>query len=112
MNGFSQRLTQLRESREITKKELAKILHVSDSCVSQYENGSSMPGYDTLISISQYFGVSIDFLLGNVGKDTAFPMDSEFCNNISYYAFMTRCSKLSPAKRNALLAMLNAFFEE
>ena len=112
MNGFSQRLTQLRERRELTKKQLAKILHVSDSCISQYENGSSMPGYDTLISISQYFGVSIDFLLGNVGKDTAFPIDSEFCSNVSYYAFMTRCSKLSPAKRNALLAMLNAFFEE
>lgn len=112
MNGFSQRLTQLRESRELTKKQLAKILHVSDSCVSQYENGSSMPGYDTLLSISQYFGVSVDYLLGNVGKDTAFPMDSEFCSNVSYYAFMMRCSKLSPTKRNALLAMLNAFFDE
>ena len=112
MSGFSQRLTQLRESRELTKKQLAQILHVSDSCVSQYENGSSMPGYDTLLSISQYFGVSVDYLLGNVGKDKAFPMDSEFCNNVSYYTFITRCSKLSPAKRNALLAMLNAFFEE
>ena len=112
MNGFSQRLTQLRESRELTKKELAKILHVSDSCVSQYENESSMPGYDTLLSISQYFGVSIDYLLGNVGKDKAFPMDSEFCSNVSYYAFISRCSKLSPAKRSALLAVLNAFFEE
>ena len=85
---------------------------MSDSCVSQYENESSMPGYDTLLSISQYFGVSIDYLLGNVGKDKAFPMDSEFCSNVSYYAFISRCSKLSPAKRNALLAMLNAFFEE
>lgn len=112
MNGFSQRLTQLRESRELTKKQLAKILHVSDSCVSQYENGSSMPGYDTLLSISQYFGVSTDYLLGNAGKDKAFPLNSEFCSNVSYFTFLTRCSKLSPGKRAALLAMLDAFFEE
>lgn len=112
MNGFSHRLTQLRESRELTKKQLAKILHVSDSCISQYENGSSMPGYDTLLSISQYFGVSVDYLLGNVGKDKVFPIDSEFCNNVNYYTLLTRCSKLSPTKRYALLCMVDAFLEE
>lgn len=112
MNGFSQRLTQLRERRELTKKQLAKILHVSDSCISQYENGSSMPGYDTLLSISQYFGVSIDYLLGNVGTNKEFPLDNEFCNNINYYTFIKRCSKLSPGKRSALLSVLNAFLDE
>ena len=112
MNDFSRRLTQLRESKELNKKELAKILHVSDSCISQYENGSSMPGYDTLLSISQHFGVSIDYLLGNGGNGKAFPIDSEFYNDVSYYKLMTRCSKLSPKKRIALLNVINAFLDD
>ena len=111
LTGFPNRLTELRESKDLTKKQLAQILHVSDSCVSQYENGSAMPGCDTLILISQYFGVSIDYLLGNDGKDKIFPIDSEFCNNVNYYTLLTRCSKLSPSRRILLLSLLNAFLE-
>lgn len=112
MTGFSNRLTQLREDKDLSKRQLAQILHVSDSCISQYENGSSMPGYDTLLSISQYFGVSIDYLLGNPGKHAAFPIDSEFCNNINYSTFLSRCSKLSIPQRQALLSIISAFLGE
>lgn len=112
MTGFSQRLTQLRESKDLSKKQLAQVLHVSDSCISQYENGSSMPGYDTLLAISQYFNVSIDYLLGNTGKTNICPIDNEFCNNTTYHSFLTRCSKLSFSKRQALLSIVNAFLEE
>ena len=112
MNSFSQRLTQLRESRELSKKQLSSILHVSDSCVSQYENGSSMPGYDTLLRISQYFGVSLDYLLGNSIKESTYPLEGEFCDHTSYHAFLSRCRKLSPTKRQALLAMVDALLEE
>ena len=111
MDGFARRLTQLRENKDLSKRELSKILHVSDSCISQYENGSSMPGYDTLLSISQYFGVSIDYLLGN-NKDSVFLLDAEFCDAVNYYTLLSRCSKLSPQKRQALLAVINALLSE
>ena len=112
MNGFAQRLTQLRESKDLKKNQLSKILNVSDACISQYENGSSMPGCDILLRISQYFGVSIDFLLGNDGGDFAFPLDGEFSNNVDYYTLLTLCSKLSPLKSKALLTMVEALLEE
>lgn len=112
MNGFAQRLTQLRESRDLQKNQLAKTLHVSDSCVSQYENGSSMPGYDTLLCIAQYFGVSVDYLLGNDDKAPVFPLEGEFCDNVTYHTLLSRCNKLSPAKRQALLVMVNALLED
>ena len=111
MNCFAQRLTQLRESKELSKKQLAKILHVSDSCVSQYENASSMPGYDTLLRISRFFDVSVDYLLGN-NKEASIPLEGEFCDNISYYSLLTRCSKLAPAKRHALLTMIDALQDD
>ena len=112
LNCFSQRLTQLRESKELSKKQLAKILHVSDSCVSQYENASSMPGYDILLRISQFFGVSVDYLLGNDSNEFSIPLDVEFCNNITNYMFLSRCSKLPPAKRHALLIMVDALQDD
>ena len=112
MDGFAQRLTQLRESRELSKRDLSKILHVSDSCISQYENGSTMPGYDTLLSISQYFDVSIDYLLGNTHKDSIFPLDAKFCNSVDFYTLLVRCSELSPAKRQALMDIINALLLE
>lgn len=112
MNGFEQRLTQLRESRDLQKNQLAKILHVSDSCVSQYENGSSMPGYDTLLCIAQYFGVSVDYLLGNDANTPVFPCEGEFCDDVTYHTFLSRCNKLSPTKRQAVLAMVNALLED
>lgn len=112
MNVFAKRLTQLRESQDLKKNQLAKILNVSDPCISQYENGSSMPGCDILIRISQHFGVSIDYLLGNDGGDSAFPLDGDFCDNTDYYTLLSRCSKLSPAKRHALLALINVLQDE
>lgn len=112
MKVFAERLIQLRESRDLSKTELAKILHVSTSCVSQYEKDTSMPGYDTLLSISRYFGVSVDYLLGNEKQELAFPPTCDFSSGVSYYTFLSYCSKLDPAKRHALLALVKAMQEE
>lgn len=112
MKIFAQRLAQLRESRELSKKDLAQILHVSDSCISQYEKEKSVPGYDTLLSIAQYFGVSVDFLLGNDDRQMPVHMCGTFADGINYANLLAECSKLSLSKRRALLAVLKAFLEE
>lgn len=112
MKVFAERLTQLRESRDLSKTELAKILHVSDSCISQYEKDTSMPGHDTLLSIARYFGVSVDYLLGNEANDHVIPPEGDFCDGVTNYSFFTDCKKLSPAKRRALLAMVRALLGE
>ena len=112
MKVFAERLTQLRESRDLSKTELAKILHVSDSCISQYEKDTSMPGHDTLLSIARYFGVSVDYLLGNKSNTLVFSPEDDFCDGVNYYTFLSDCKKLSPAKRRALLAMIRALLEE
>lgn len=112
MSVFAKRLTQLRESQDLKKKQLAQILNVSASCVSQYENGSSMPGCDTLMRISQYFGVSVDYLLGNDDGNSTFPLNGEFCDNVDYATLLARCSRLPSAKRHALLTVINALQDE
>lgn len=56
-------LKSIREDRDIKQKDIAKILNVSQNTYSQYETGVIPLTAETLIKLSDYFGVSIDYLL-------------------------------------------------
>lgn len=60
---FATTLRQLIEERNVTQGDIAAVTGVTRQTVSQYCNGISEPGYDTLIKIANYFDVSIDYLL-------------------------------------------------
>lgn len=61
--GVGQRISQLREERQLTQEELAEILGVTRAGVSHYENNRRQPGYQTLLRIAQTFNVSIAYVL-------------------------------------------------
>lgn len=63
-SGFSQRLSQLRREREITQLKLACDLNYSDKAVSKWERGESVPDVCTVMRLAEYFGVSVDYILG------------------------------------------------
>ena len=70
-NGiFATRLRNLmaetKEKSKITQEELATILGVTRQSVSQYMDGSVVPSTEKLYLISEYFNVSIDYLLGKI----------------------------------------------
>lgn len=64
MRSFGDILTSLREERGIYQKELAAILKVSVGTVSNYENNIHFPDQDALLQLADYFGVTVDYLLG------------------------------------------------
>ena len=45
------------------QQQLAEILHVSRTAVSNYERGRMEPSIQTLKDIAQFFGISLDWLL-------------------------------------------------
>ena len=110
MSSFSERLVQLRENRELKKKDLAAILNVSASCISQYEKGTSIPGYDVLLKLSQYFGVSIDFLLAN-DSDPLLDLGNVYTGKITYLSLLRACEAIPPKNREALLTVIHALQE-
>lgn len=63
-NEFGGRLFALREENNINKTELAKVLNMSRSMITMYESGERMPSIEVLLKISDYYSVSIDWLLG------------------------------------------------
>ena len=61
---FSERLVQLRKEKELTQVELAKILNTTQRRISYMELGKVEPDLSTLVLLSKYFEVSIDYLIG------------------------------------------------
>lgn len=66
---FAERLQELRENRFITRKDLAAALNITISALGMYERGQREPNIDMLIRIADYFGVSVDFLVGRNFKN-------------------------------------------
>lgn len=56
-------LRNIREDRDIKQREIAKFLNVSQNTYSQYENGIISLTADVLIKLSNFYEVSIDYLL-------------------------------------------------
>lgn len=62
-------IKQLREQKGVTQTELAKQMGVVRSTICQYEKGVHEPDLETLIKLADYFGVSVDYLLGRQPAD-------------------------------------------
>lgn len=61
-NKFSANLRILRKKNQLTLEILGKMLGVSKSALSDYENGHTMPSLDVCETIGNYFGVTLDDL--------------------------------------------------
>ena len=56
-------LREIREDKDIRQKDIAAYLNVSQNTYSQYENGVISLTAEVLIKISDFYNVSIDYLL-------------------------------------------------
>ncbi len=56
-------LVRLRKNRGLTQVELAEILKYSDKSVSKWETGETLPSIETLVHLSDFYGVPVDDLL-------------------------------------------------
>ena len=61
---FAERLRALRQEKNIGQIQLAKELDVGKSVISLWELGKCEPTLSKLVSVAQFFGVSIDYLAG------------------------------------------------
>lgn len=62
---FANQLKQLRKKRGISQSALAKVLHVSRSCIANYEKGDRQPDIEGVRRLADFFCVTIDFLYGH-----------------------------------------------
>lgn len=63
-NNFKEKLKELRERSGMTQEQLAELMRLSKSTISQYENQERAPSPHILVKIASVFHVSTDYLLG------------------------------------------------
>mgnify|MGYP001039576440 CR=1 FL=1 len=69
---YVDRLTALRQDRDIVQKEVAAVLGCEQAAVSKYELRVSRYDIDDLIKLCKFYNVSADYVLG-LPKGMDFP---------------------------------------
>lgn len=101
---FSQKLRVLREEKKLTQADVAKAIGVDKSHVSKWEVGKSKPSIDSLLNLSELFGISNDYLLrSNVPREGV-----EAINDFELYEHFRQTDKLAKEKRDLIRNLVNA----
>ena len=67
------RLRDIREDRDLNQTAVARVLHVSQTTYSRYENGGLDIPRAALIALAQCYGTSTDYLLGLTDVPEPYP---------------------------------------
>lgn len=65
--GFPSKLKQARENTGFTQREIEKEIKIKQSTLAGYETGRTQPDIENLGKLADFYGVSVDWLLGTRG---------------------------------------------
>lgn len=68
MCNFSVRVRELRLAKKMKQKDVAALLGISERQYQRYEGGEQTTTLENLIALADYFGVSLDYLVGRSDK--------------------------------------------
>lgn len=72
---FFEKCKRLRKEKGLSQEAFAEIMGVSRQAVSKWESGQSLPDVEKLVKISNYFGVTMDYLVKEERQTTLLPKD-------------------------------------
>ena len=58
------RIKELREEKKLSQTKLAEIIQTSQRNIGRWENNENEPSYSQIIKLADFFGCSIDYLVG------------------------------------------------
>lgn len=67
------RIRDLRNDRGFTQEDIARFLHVSQNTYCQYEIGTTRYPLDVVVALAQFYGVSVDYLVGLTDEPKPYP---------------------------------------
>jgi transcriptional regulator with XRE-family HTH domain len=73
MKEYWEILRELREDRDLKQEDIAKLLSCTQACYSNYENGKREIPPVVLEKLADFYGVSVDYLLGRTNTKTPYP---------------------------------------
>lgn len=101
MNNKNNRIKQLRLEKDISRKQLADEIGVSMSSIESYELGRRDPSLETFSKLSNFFGVSVPYLMGL--QDSEFIVgDTDILTNMDESPNMMQNAILSDTQKAAV----------
>ena len=82
------RIQKLRKDKGLMQLELAKIINVHQTAISQWETGKTNPDMATLRLLAEYFDVTTDYLLGRSDDSSPMGTKKDSSNELSKDAIM------------------------
>lgn len=64
MNTYRNKIRDLREDMDLRQIDVAKATGIDQKTLSNYETGKTNPDSNALIRLADFFGVTIDYLIG------------------------------------------------
>ena len=101
-------LLMLRRNAGLTQQSLADHFHLSQQTIYKYENGHAEPDIETLKQFAQFFGVSVDFLIGNEVPIEELELDY----TVDEKETIAKMRQLNPGIRKALDAFIDNLVDE
>jgi len=106
VEGFGERLSQIRKSRGMTQAELGKAVGVSNRVIAYYEADGAQPPGAMLVDLAKTLRVSTDQLLGlKPPKEERSPRTARLLKRLQ------KIEQLPTADRRFLLKMLDSLVE-
>lgn len=107
------RLKEIRESRGITQRQAAIALNLSPTVYNRYENGLREPPNVIMLAMADYFGVSVDEILGRstdqpADQDESWAIRERLRRDPEYRLLFSAAEKATPEHLRAAAAMLKA----
>jgi transcriptional regulator with XRE-family HTH domain len=100
------RLKEIRESKGMTQTQLGEVIGAKKSAVSLWESGKRQIDNNTLKSLADFFGVSVDYILGRDQEELA---QLSLDNDVEV-RFLSR-GGLSPERRKKVEALLASLMD-
>ncbi len=93
MEFLGDKIRILRQSKDLTQRQISEEFSLRENSWSQYENNKRTPDVETIKKIAQFFGVSTDYLMGltDIKYD---PSEKEFKDLIGIYNSLTQETRI------------------
>ncbi|MBY7145029.1 helix-turn-helix transcriptional regulator [Virgibacillus sp. NKC19-3] len=106
MSNIAARLIQLREEKGLSSEELANELHFAKTIIWSYELGKKEPIQSHVNKIADYFGVDVNYLLGEETKSSGISL--QHANDLKDYDLYVDDIKLSDEEIDEAIAYIKA----
>ena len=114
MIDISTKIKDLRLEKNLKQKDVAKELNIATNTLSQFENNKGRPSLEVLSLMADFFGCSIDYLVGredDFGNVTV--QNVENATLTKDEQTLLKCfDKLGPFEREAILIQIKALAGE